>query len=138
MPSADPGLRVSWRNGIIVRLQRAGGMAEYDLAVRGGLVATGFGTTRCDIGIRGGLVVALAEAITDVAAVVEAGGLLVLPGGVDSHCHIEKPARGGYTGRGAGGHRLVGGDASPRRGGDARRRGPGRARHRPIPGPRPV
>ncbi|MDB5375955.1 MAG: hypothetical protein JWR00_401, partial [Rubritepida sp.] len=25
-------------------------MAEFDLVVRGGEVATGFGTTRCDIG----------------------------------------------------------------------------------------
>jgi dihydropyrimidinase len=43
-------------------------MAEYDLAGRGGLVATGFGTTRCDIGIRGGRIVALAERITGAAA----------------------------------------------------------------------
>lgn len=72
-------------------------MAEYDLAVRGGLVATGFGTVRCDIGIKGGRIVALAERIADADAVLDAGGLLVLPGGVDSHCHIEEPARGGYT-----------------------------------------
>lgn len=72
-------------------------MAAYDLAVRGGLVATGFGTARCDIGIRGGRIVALAEAIPDAEATLDAGGLLVLPGGVDTHCHIEEPAGGGYT-----------------------------------------
>ena len=72
-------------------------MGQYDLAVRGGLVATGFGVARCDIGIRGGRIVALAESITDADAVLDAGGLLVLPGGVDTHCHIEEPARGGYT-----------------------------------------
>src|SRR3954463_16656350 len=75
-------------------------MAEYELAVRGGRVATGFGTARCDIGIRGGRIVALAERITDADAVLDAGGLLVLPGGIDSHCHIEEPARGGYVGSG--------------------------------------
>jgi dihydropyrimidinase len=72
-------------------------MPEYDLAIRGGLVATGFGTARCDIGVRDGRIAALAETITDAAQVIDAGGLLVLPGGVDSHCHIEEPSRGGYT-----------------------------------------
>ncbi|MCK8787453.1 dihydropyrimidinase [Roseomonas sp. NAR14] len=66
-------------------------MAEFDLAVRGGLVATGCGTTRCDIGVKDGRVVALGERLADAARTVDAGGLLVLPGGVDSHCHIEQP-----------------------------------------------
>jgi dihydropyrimidinase len=79
-------------------------MAEFDLAVRGGLVATGFGPVRCDIGIKGGRIAALAERITDAARVVEADGLLVLPGGVDTHCHIEEPSRGGY---------VAAGDAEP-------------------------
>ncbi|WP_431272731.1 hypothetical protein [Dankookia sp. P2] len=72
-------------------------MSEYDLVVRGGEVATGFGTARCDIGIRGGRIVALAERIEGGASTLDAGGLLVLPGGVDSHCHIEEPSRGGYV-----------------------------------------
>ena len=75
-------------------------MAAFDLAVRGGAVATGFGTTRCDIGVKDGRIVALAERIADAAMVVEADGLLVLPGGVDSHCHIEEPSRGGYASTG--------------------------------------
>jgi dihydroorotase-like cyclic amidohydrolase len=72
-------------------------MAEYDLVVRGGEVATGFGTARCDIGIRGGRIAALADRIDGGTATLDAGGLLVLPGGVDSHCHIEEPSRGGYV-----------------------------------------
>ncbi|MFZ4409705.1 MAG: dihydropyrimidinase [Paracraurococcus sp.] len=72
-------------------------MAEYDLVVRGGAVATAFGTMRCDIGVRGGRIVALAERIEGGAATLDAGGLLVLPGGIDSHCHIEEPSRGGYV-----------------------------------------
>lgn len=67
-------------------------MAEYDLVVRGGEVATGAGTTRCDIGVRGGRIVALAERIDGPGPSVSAEGLLVLPGGVDSHCHIEEPS----------------------------------------------
>ena len=72
-------------------------MAEFDLVVRGGMVATGFGASRCDIGVKDGRIAALAAKITDGAQVVDAGGLLVIPGGVDSHCHIEEPARGGYA-----------------------------------------
>ena len=72
-------------------------MAEYDIAIRGGMVATGFGVVRCDIGVKGGRIAALAESITDAGQVIDADGLFVLPGGVDSHCHIEEPSRGGYT-----------------------------------------
>ncbi|GGJ15408.1 dihydropyrimidinase [Neoroseomonas lacus] len=75
-------------------------MADYDLAIRGGQVATGFGTTRCDIGVRDGRIVALADSITNAAQVIAADGLLVLPGGVDSHCHIEEVSRGGYASTG--------------------------------------
>jgi dihydropyrimidinase len=65
-------------------------MADYDLAVRGGLVVSAQGTTRCDIGVRDGRIVALAERITDATQMLDADGLLVLPGGVDSHCHLEE------------------------------------------------
>ena len=64
----------------------------HDLVIRGGDVATGFGTTRCDIGVAGGRIVTLAEHIEHAGAVIDAAGLLVLPGGVDSHCHIEEPS----------------------------------------------
>jgi dihydropyrimidinase len=70
-------------------------MAEYEIAIRGGTVATGFGTARCDVGIRGGRIAALAERIADADRVIEADGLLVLPGGVDTHCHIEQPEANG-------------------------------------------
>jgi dihydropyrimidinase len=70
-------------------------MAEYDLAIRGGLVATGFGATRCDIGVKDGRIAAIAERIADAAETIEADGLYVLPGGVDTHCHIEQPEANG-------------------------------------------
>ncbi|MGG5808643.1 dihydropyrimidinase [Falsiroseomonas sp. CW058] len=70
-------------------------MPEFDIAIRGGQVATGFGTARCDLGIRAGRIAALAERIDGAAQVIEADGLLVLPGGVDTHCHIEQPEANG-------------------------------------------
>lgn len=72
-------------------------MTEFDLVVRGGEVATGFGTVRCDIGVRGGRIVALAERLEHAGPSVSAEGLLVLPGGVDSHCHIEEPSPHGVA-----------------------------------------
>jgi dihydropyrimidinase len=64
-------------------------MAEYDLVVRGGTVVTATDSMRADIGIRDGRIVALAESLTGAPS-LDAGGLLVLPGGVDTHCHIEQ------------------------------------------------
>jgi dihydropyrimidinase len=68
-------------------------MADYDLVVRGGTVATGSDTMRADIGIRNGRIAALGEKL-DGAEILDAGGLLVLPGGVDTHCHIEQLQEG--------------------------------------------
>jgi dihydropyrimidinase len=72
-------------------------MAEFDLVVKNGDVATGTGIARCDIGVRGGRIVALAERIEGGGRVVDAAGRLVLPGGVDSHCHIAQPEPAGFV-----------------------------------------
>lgn len=64
-------------------------MSDFDLVVRGGTVVTGTDTVRADVGIRDGRIAALADSLTG-AATLDAGGLLVLPGGVDTHCHIEQ------------------------------------------------
>lgn len=63
-------------------------MAEFDLVIRGGTVATAADVGRCDVGVKDGKVVALAAELAGGAETVEAGGKLVLPGGIDSHCHI--------------------------------------------------
>ena len=64
-------------------------MAEFDLVVRGGTVVTGSDTVRADVGIRGGRIAAIADSLGGPHT-LDAGGLLVLPGGVDTHCHIEQ------------------------------------------------
>jgi dihydropyrimidinase len=70
-------------------------MVEYDVVIRGGTVVTAADVARCDVGIVGGRVVALGEQLTGGARTIDASGRLVLPGGVDSHCHIEQPPVGG-------------------------------------------
>lgn len=72
-------------------------MPDYDLAIRGGTVATAGGSFRADIGVRGGRIVALAERVEGAAEEVDAAGLLVLPGGVDAHVHIAQPSGEGVV-----------------------------------------
>ena len=73
---------------------RAAGVAgspEFDLVIRGGTVATAADTMQCDVGIVGGIVVALGTHLGPGASEIDATGKLVLPGGVDAHCHLDQP-----------------------------------------------
>lgn len=70
-------------------------MAEFDLAIRGGTLVTASDRSRADIGVRGGRIAAIAERIDDAARTIDAGGLLVLPGGVDGHVHFAQPTSDG-------------------------------------------
>jgi dihydropyrimidinase len=70
-------------------------MSDYDLVIRGGTVVTAADTVRADVGIRGGRIAALADKIEGGAKVIDASGLLVMPGGIDSHVHLAQPAFGG-------------------------------------------
>ncbi len=69
-------------------------MAEFDLIVRGGTVVTASDQFAADIGIRAGRIAAIADRLAG-GPELDASGMLVLPGGVDSHCHIEQLKPGG-------------------------------------------
>ncbi len=69
-------------------------MSSYDLVVRGGIVVTAGGVAPADVGVRAGRIVAIGEDLTAGAREVDARHRLVLPGGIDTHCHIEEPADG--------------------------------------------
>jgi len=62
---------------------------EFDLVIRGGTVATAARTFAGDVGIRDGKIAALGERLAG-GREIDARGRLVLPGGVDSHCHVEQ------------------------------------------------
>ncbi len=64
-------------------------MDDFDLVIRGGTVVTSAEQFRADVGIRGGRIEALGANLAG-SRVPDAGGLLVMPGGVDTHCHIEQ------------------------------------------------
>ncbi len=64
-----------------------------DLAVSGGIVVSGSGRVACDLGVLGGRVVVVAApgTLPPARARVDARGLLVLPGIVDTHFHCRAP-----------------------------------------------
>ncbi len=65
-------------------------MDSFDLVIRGGTVVTSSETSRCDVGIRDGRIAALAERLPAGSREIDAGGKLVMPGGIDSHVHIDQ------------------------------------------------
>lgn len=65
-------------------------MTNFDLVIRGGTVATDTDVFQADVGVSGERVVALGASLGPGRREIDARGKLVLPGGVDSHCHIEQ------------------------------------------------
>ena len=71
-------------------------MKEFDLIIRGGTVVLGANEAICDVGVRDGLIAALQPDLNgDATSAVDASGLIVMPGGVDTHVHIEQPSAWG-------------------------------------------
>lgn len=62
----------------------------YDLTVRNGRISTDTDTFEADIGIRDGLIVALEKSLPAGREDIDATGRWVLPGGIDSHVHVEQ------------------------------------------------
>ena len=69
-------------------------MSTLDLVIRGGTVVTGSDEYAADVGVRDGRVVALGKLDEPAARVVDARSMLVMPGGVDNHVHVDQPAPG--------------------------------------------
>jgi dihydropyrimidinase len=67
---------------------------SLDLVVRGGTVVTAEETLRADVGIQGEKVVEIKPGLA-AKNVIDAAGKLVMPGGVDSHCHVEQLSSSG-------------------------------------------
>jgi dihydropyrimidinase len=74
---------------------------SFDLIIQGGTVATASDVVRADVGVTDGRIVAVAERLTGGAKIIDAGGRLVLPGGVDAHCHLDQPQAPGMASKGA-------------------------------------
>ncbi|MBD3885649.1 dihydropyrimidinase [Phormidium tenue FACHB-886] len=72
-------------------------MTSFDLIIRNGTIATASDITQCDIGIQNGKIVSLAAQLSGTVEEIDAAGKYVLPGGVDSHCHMDQPMGGGVV-----------------------------------------
>ena len=70
---------------------------RFDTIIRNGTVATASDTFVCDIGIRDGRIAALSTGLEDADEVIDATGLFVLPGGIDSHVHLDQPSSDGIV-----------------------------------------
>lgn len=70
-------------------------MPSFDLVIRNGTVVTASDKISCDIGIKDGRIAALSDNLPDGSRTIDARDLLVLPGGIDSHCHIEQRSSSG-------------------------------------------
>ena len=65
-------------------------MDSFETVIRGGTVVTAVDSTMCDVGIRDGRIVALGLDLPKSPHEIDAADMLVLPGGVEGHCHIEQ------------------------------------------------
>lgn len=70
-------------------------MQPFDLVVRGGVVVTAADRMDADIGVRGETIAAIGRDLPPGTREIDARGKLVMPGGVDSHAHIEQLSAGG-------------------------------------------
>ena len=99
-----------------VRLRaRAGAGVTYDLIVRGGAVVAD-GDRVADVGVLDGAIAAHRRRSCEGAAheEVDARGLLVLPGAVDAHVHLNDPGRADWEGFATGTAALAAGGTTTR------------------------
>jgi len=69
-----------------------------DLVIRGGEVAAGGTVARADVAIADGVVAAIGPELPGAREELDAAGLLVLPGAVDAHVHLNDPGRADWEG----------------------------------------
>ena len=70
-------------------------MSAFDFIVTGGTIATASDTFQADIGIKDGRITALGASLDGATESIDASGKLVLPGGIEAHCHIAQESAAG-------------------------------------------
>jgi dihydropyrimidinase len=70
--------------------------APYDLVIRGGTVVTATDIVPADVAVEGETVVAIGRSLAPGKREIDASGRLVMPGGIDAHCHVEQMTAGGF------------------------------------------
>ncbi len=85
----DLKIAPSWREAF-QQLGHTRMPSEIDLVIRDGLIVTPDGIVEGDLAIANGRILSVGAPVAEAKAVVSAQGNLVLPGGVDTHAHIEQ------------------------------------------------
>jgi dihydropyrimidinase len=69
---------------------------RFDTVVKNGLVVTASDSYVSDIGIAGGKITAIAQGlpVDGASKIIDATGLMVMPGGIDVHTHLDMPFGG--------------------------------------------
>jgi dihydropyrimidinase len=68
---------------------------EFDTVIRHGKIVTSSSTFAADIGIKNGVIETIGRSLPGGKKVIDADGCLVLPGGIDAHCHLDQPTTDG-------------------------------------------
>ena len=69
-------------------------MSEFYLVVRGGTIATAADVFDANLAVRDGRIAAVGSELGPARQEIDARGKLVLPGGIDAHCHLDQPSAG--------------------------------------------
>ena len=67
-------------------------MEKLDLIFKNGKIVTESGVENCDLGISDGQISAIGDLCDNAEVIEDATDLLILPGGVDAHVHIDQPS----------------------------------------------
>ena len=70
-------------------------MAAFDTIITGGTVVNTCATFKADVGIRDGKIAAMGTDLGDAARTIDASGNYVMPGGIETHCHIAQESSTG-------------------------------------------
>ncbi|MFZ3116892.1 MAG: dihydropyrimidinase, partial [Variovorax sp.] len=70
----------------------------FDLVIRNGRIVAGNTVVEGDIGVRNGVIATIGNALPRGTRDIDAAGRWVLPGGIDSHCHVEQLSGMGLMG----------------------------------------
>lgn len=76
----------------MISLQRGSPKLKYDTSIVGGTLVSPNGRVRLNLGIQNGVISYIGPELPDATEVIDAGGLMVLPGGVDTHVHLMDPS----------------------------------------------
>ncbi|WP_160893497.1 dihydropyrimidinase [Pseudooceanicola albus] len=71
---------------------------NFDTVIHSGTIATADWVCKGDIGIKDGKIVAISENIPGGERRIDAGGRLVMPGGIEAHAHIAQESSSGVMG----------------------------------------